>query len=178
MVLVAQSLGGFTAPLVAAQLPVGMLVFVNSRMIPRPGETAEAWWGNTGAVEARVAAAETEGYSPKFDLPTYFLHDIPEAVLRDGPSNQRPQAETIFSQPCSFQRWPSIPIRVVASAHDRFFVLRVPEARRSGSAGDGPGDAYGRPSGRSFEPARGCRPACPAGAGGKGREMTKAPLCG
>ena len=90
-------------------------------MIPRPGETAGAWWGNTGAVEAGVSAAETEGYSPKFDLPTYFLHDIPEAVLRDGPSNQRRQAETIFSQPCSFQRWPSIPIRVVASAHDRFF---------------------------------------------------------
>ena len=58
VVLVAQSLGGFTAPLVTAQLPVGMLVFVNS-MIPRPGETAGAWWGNTGAVEARVAAAET-----------------------------------------------------------------------------------------------------------------------
>jgi pimeloyl-ACP methyl ester carboxylesterase len=120
VVLVAQSLGGFTAPLVAARFPVRMLVFVNA-MIPRPGETAGAWWENTGAAEARVAAAETGGYNPEFDLPIYFLHDIPEAVLRDGPSGQRPQAEAIFGQPCSFGHWPSIPIRVVASTHDRFF---------------------------------------------------------
>jgi pimeloyl-ACP methyl ester carboxylesterase len=38
VVLVAQSLGGFTAPLVAAKVPVAALVFVNA-MIPRPGET-------------------------------------------------------------------------------------------------------------------------------------------
>ena len=120
VVLVAQSLGGFIAPLVCARVCVRMLIFVNA-MIPRPDETAGAWWGHTGAVEARVAAAEAGGYSPKFDLPTYFLHDVPEAVLRDGPSGQRPQAEAVFGQPCSFSHWPSIPIRVVASANDRFF---------------------------------------------------------
>src|SRR5689334_3253661 len=38
-VLVAQSLAGFTAPLVCALAPVRMLVFVNA-MIPKPGETA------------------------------------------------------------------------------------------------------------------------------------------
>ena len=41
VVLVAQSLGGFTAPLVAAKVPVASLVFVNA-MIPRPGETPGA----------------------------------------------------------------------------------------------------------------------------------------
>jgi pimeloyl-ACP methyl ester carboxylesterase len=41
VVLVAQSLAGFTAPLVCAQTPVRMLVFVNA-MIPKPGETAGA----------------------------------------------------------------------------------------------------------------------------------------
>src|SRR5437764_8860329 len=45
--LVAQSLGGFTAALVADQ--VQALVFVNA-MIPNPGETAGAWWANTGHV--------------------------------------------------------------------------------------------------------------------------------
>jgi pimeloyl-ACP methyl ester carboxylesterase len=120
VVLVAQSLGGFIAPLVCMRVCVRMLIFVNA-MIPLPDETAGAWWEHTGAVEARVAAAEAGGYSPKFDLPTYFLHDVPEAVLRDGPSGQRPQAEAVFGQPCSFSHWPSIPIRVVASANDRFF---------------------------------------------------------
>jgi hypothetical protein len=41
--LVAQSLGGFTAPLVCARAAVGRLIFVNA-MIPNPGETAGAWW--------------------------------------------------------------------------------------------------------------------------------------
>ena len=123
VVLVAQSLGGFTAPLVCARASVRMLIFVNA-MIPRPGETAGAWWDNTGAVKARVAAAKAGGYSPEFDLSTYFLHDVPDAVLRDGPSDQRPQAEAVFGQRCRFERWPSIPIRVIASANDRFFPLQ------------------------------------------------------
>src|SRR5688572_30767937 len=37
VVLVAQSLGGWTAPLVCARVPVDELVFV-AAMIPRPGE--------------------------------------------------------------------------------------------------------------------------------------------
>jgi pimeloyl-ACP methyl ester carboxylesterase len=41
VVLVAQSLGGFTAPLVAAKVPVSSVVLVNA-MIPSPGETAGA----------------------------------------------------------------------------------------------------------------------------------------
>ena len=122
VVLVAQSLGGFTVPLVCARASVRMLIFVNA-MIPRPGETAGAWWENTGAVRARVAAAQQHGYSTDFDLPTYFLHDVPEAVLRGGPSARRPQAETIFEEPCLFERWPTMPIRVIASAEDRFFPL-------------------------------------------------------
>ena len=122
VVLVAQSLGGFAAPLVCARASVRTLIFVNA-MIPGPGETAGNWWTNTGAVSARVAAAQEGGYSTAFDLPTYFLHDIPEAVLRDGPSTPRPQAETIFEEPCRFERWPTMPIRVIASADDRFFPL-------------------------------------------------------
>jgi pimeloyl-ACP methyl ester carboxylesterase len=122
VILVAQSLGGFTAPLVCARASVRMLVFVNA-MIPRPDETAGAWWENTGAVTAREAAAGASGYSAEFDLPTYFLHDVPEMVLRAGPSDQRPQAEAVFNERCRFERWPSIPTRVIASANDRFFPL-------------------------------------------------------
>ena len=121
-ILVAQSLGGFTAPLVCASLAMRGLVFVNA-MIPQSGETAGAWWGNTGAVAARIAAAAAGGYTPQFDLSTYFLHDIPEAVLRGGPSRPREQADSIFGQPCRFARWPQIPLRVVAAEDDRFFPL-------------------------------------------------------
>jgi pimeloyl-ACP methyl ester carboxylesterase len=123
VILVAQSLGGFTAPLVCARADVRMLVFVNA-MIPQPGETAGAWWENTGAVGARIAAATAGGYSTEFDVPTYFLHDVPETVLRGGPSRQREQAEAVFKEPCRFESWPQIPIRVIASADDRFFPLQ------------------------------------------------------
>jgi pimeloyl-ACP methyl ester carboxylesterase len=99
-----------------------MLVFVNA-MIPRPGETAGAWWENTGAARARAAAAKENGYSATFDLQTYFLHDVPDAILRSGPPNQREQSEKAFQEPCGFERWPQVPIHVIASAGDRFFPL-------------------------------------------------------
>src|SRR5215469_11174941 len=67
VIVVAQSLGGFTAPLVASRVPVRAVIFVNA-MIPRPGETPGAWWGNTGWAQARTAAAEQRGYSADFDL--------------------------------------------------------------------------------------------------------------
>jgi pimeloyl-ACP methyl ester carboxylesterase len=120
VVLVAQSLGGFTAPLVAAKVPVRSIVFVNA-MIPVPGETPGAWWGNTGSAEARVAAAERGGYSPEFDLAVYFLHDIPAEVVAAGEQHQRPEADAVFGSVCDFAAWPPVPIRVVAGADDRFF---------------------------------------------------------
>ena len=121
-ILVAQSLAGFTAPLVRAPRALRGLILVNA-MIPQPGETPGAWWGNTGAVDARIAAAKAGGYTPQFDVPTYFLHDVPEAVLRGGPSRQREQSDPVFGQPCQFGQWPGIPMRVIAAAEDRFFPL-------------------------------------------------------
>jgi Acetyltransferase (GNAT) domain len=60
VILVAQSLGGFTAPLVCARARVRMLVFVNA-MIPLPGESAGEWWANTGWEEAVVVDDEVAG---------------------------------------------------------------------------------------------------------------------
>jgi pimeloyl-ACP methyl ester carboxylesterase len=122
VIVVAQSLAGFTAPLVCTRAPVRMLVFVNA-MIPLPGETAHDWWDHTGSVKARVDAARKNGYSPDFDLATYFLHDVPESVVREGATHERPEAEIAFTQPCRFDRWPAVPIRVLAGADDRFFPL-------------------------------------------------------
>ena len=122
VIVVAQSLGGFTAPLVCARCPVRMLVLVNA-MIPLPGETAGDWWPNTGVVQYRVTAAKRGGYNTEFDIGTYFLHDVPKDVLQDGAAQVRDQAETVFAQPCQFDTWPDIPTHVVAGADDRFFPL-------------------------------------------------------
>ena len=120
VVLVAQSLGGYTAPLVAARVPVASLVFVNA-MIPRPGETPGAWWDDTGWAGARVAAAERGGYGTEFDPAVYFLHDVPPEVAAAGEPYQRPEADVVFGSACDFTAWPPVPIRAVAGADDRFF---------------------------------------------------------
>lgn len=122
VILVAQSLAGFTAPLVCERTPIRMLVFVNA-MIPKPDETAGAWWRATGAEEARRQAAERGGYATEFDLATYFLHDVPQSVLRAGPTRPREEAEIVFGEPCRFDRWPAIPIHVLAGSDDRFFPI-------------------------------------------------------
>lgn len=123
VVLVAQSMGGFTAPMVCARAPVGLLVLVNA-MIPLPGETPGQWWDNTGSPAARLAAAEANGYSPEFDLATYFLHDVPAEVAAAGAAHDRPEADTAFSQPCRIERWADVATHVLAAAQDRFFPLK------------------------------------------------------
>jgi pimeloyl-ACP methyl ester carboxylesterase len=119
VVLVAQSLGGFTAAQVCARAAVEQLVFVNA-MIPNPGETAGAWWGVTGSEKARVAAAEKRGYPTAFDVETYFLHDVPKKVV-EADKDEHAEAKIVFSEPCRFERWPEIPIHVVVGRDDRFF---------------------------------------------------------
>jgi pimeloyl-ACP methyl ester carboxylesterase len=120
VVIVAQSLGGFTAPLVAKSVPVRALVLVNA-MIPSPGETPGAWWDNTGSTQAREAAARQGGYGTEFDPAVYFLHDVPPGVVAAGEPHQRPEADVVFGSVCRFDSWPSVPTRVVVGADDRFF---------------------------------------------------------
>jgi hypothetical protein len=131
VVLVAQSLGGFTAPLVAEKIGVRGIVFVNA-MIPVPGETPGAWWAATGWEQARAAAAERGGYGTDLDLAVYFLHDVPPGVAAAGEPYQRPEADVVFGSVCDFGSWPAVPIRAVAGADDRFF----PAAFQRGLARD------------------------------------------
>jgi predicted alpha/beta hydrolase family esterase len=120
VVLVAASLGAFTAPLVAGELEASAVVLVNP-MIPLPGETPAAWWGNTGAVEAREQRASRLGYPVEFDPRTYMFHDVPPEVLASatpkGEQSQRP-----FRDPCTFSSLPTH-VTVVSARDDRFFPL-------------------------------------------------------
>ena len=120
VVIVAASLGAFTAPLLLGPLRAAAVVLVNP-MIPVPGETPAAWWGNTGAVEARCARAARLGYPVEFDPGTYMFHDVPPEVLatatRKGEQSQRP-----FHDPCTFTAWPAA-TTVISAEDDRFFPL-------------------------------------------------------
>jgi pimeloyl-ACP methyl ester carboxylesterase len=122
VVLVAQSLGGFTVPRVSERAAVSRIVFVNA-MIPVPGETPGDWWGNTGFEAARKEAARRGGYSEEFDLETYFLHDVPRDLAEEGNRHERRQSEAIFKEVCDFAGWPDVPINVIAGRDDRFFPI-------------------------------------------------------
>jgi pimeloyl-ACP methyl ester carboxylesterase len=122
VVVVAQSMGGFTAPVACARTSVRLLILVNA-MIPVPGETLGDWWGDTGWEPARVAAAQAGGYPAEFDLATYFLHDVPADVVAAGEAHNYPEADIAFSQPCAIERWPDVSTRVLAGQDDRFFPL-------------------------------------------------------
>ena len=121
-VVVAQSMGGFTAPVACARAPVRLLVLVNA-MIPLPGETPGDWWNDVGWEPARVAAARAGGYPAEFDLDTYFLHDVPAEVVAAGEGHGYAEADIAFGQPCAIDRWPDVPTRVLAGRDDRFFPL-------------------------------------------------------
>lgn len=59
LIVVGQSYGGFSAPLVADRLQVDVLVLL-AAMIPSPGETPEDWWTNTKALVAGIAAEDSK----------------------------------------------------------------------------------------------------------------------
>lgn len=121
VVLVAQSLGGFTAPMVAERVPVRMIVLVNA-MVPMPGERPDDWWAATDASAAREAADVAAGRDPAFDMDQHFFHDVPPdrlAELMSMPPPREPSA-TAMADRCSFTRWPE-DVRVIVGRDDRFF---------------------------------------------------------
>jgi pimeloyl-ACP methyl ester carboxylesterase len=122
LVIVGQSLGGFTAPVVAEELNAKLIVLVNA-MIPAPGESAGDWWDNTGSGAARRDNDRKLGRDPdeEFDLDFYFLHDLPADVAEMLLSDDRPQSNGVFARPNPLTAWPDIPTRVVVGRDDRFF---------------------------------------------------------
>jgi pimeloyl-ACP methyl ester carboxylesterase len=125
IVVVAQSLGAFTAAVLCERLEVELLIFVGA-MIPAVGETAGEWWANTGQAEAERAYAEAEGRDPDapYDPVVTFFHDVPprelELILAD---EERPQAGAPFSSPMEAARWKQVPTRVLAGLRDRIFPI-------------------------------------------------------
>jgi pimeloyl-ACP methyl ester carboxylesterase len=122
LILVAQSLAGFTAPLVCEHREVQLLVLVNA-MIPMPGETPGEWWTNTGHESAKRASDVAHGRAADadFDLYADFFHDVPRAVLNEAAAHDRPQSERPFADPWPLAAWPAVPTRVVVGCDDRFF---------------------------------------------------------
>ncbi|WP_042399280.1 alpha/beta fold hydrolase [Streptacidiphilus carbonis] len=123
LVVVAQSMGGFTAPLVCGRLPVRLMVLL-AAMVPAPGESPGDWWGNTGQAEAKAELDRSEGRDPgaDFDLSVTFFHDVPPEVTAEAMARpQRGQSDTPFAKPWPLDRWPDVPTRFLLARQDRLF---------------------------------------------------------
>jgi pimeloyl-ACP methyl ester carboxylesterase len=120
LVVVAQSMGGLTAPIVCTRRPADLLVLVNA-MVPRPGETGGEWWTVTGQAEARAAAAAAAGWP--LDGDDALFSDVPAEVVAAAMTQPFAQSGTPFDEPWPLERWPEVPTRVLAGRDDRFFPL-------------------------------------------------------
>ncbi len=122
LVVVGHSFGGFTAPLVAARLPVDALIYV-AGMIPSPGEAPGDWWGNTGYRQAvQEQAARDGGKTGSEDPYVGFYHDVPPALAAEAMSKERAHpSEAALASPWPLAARPDVPTRFVLCTEDRFF---------------------------------------------------------
>jgi pimeloyl-ACP methyl ester carboxylesterase len=122
VVLVAQSFGGFTAPLVCERAHVDMLVFLNA-MIPKAGETFGEWWTNTGHGPAQREYAQQLGLTPADlqDDRVVYYHDLPDELVEEALRLDADQSSTPLDQPWPLERMPDVPIRVISGRDDRMF---------------------------------------------------------
>jgi pimeloyl-ACP methyl ester carboxylesterase len=109
VIVVAQSLAGFTAPLVAARIPVELVVLV-AAMVPRPGESPGEWCANTGHV-----------FPEPFDPVEVFCHDLSPDLAAAAGQHTRAQSGTPFEEPWPVPAWPKVPTRFLLCRQDRFF---------------------------------------------------------
>jgi pimeloyl-ACP methyl ester carboxylesterase len=112
LVVVAQSFGGFTAPLVCARRRAELMVLV-AGMIPSPGETANDYWKNTGF----KSSSDVDHDDPI----AVFYHDVPRPLAEEAVRRGRPQAEAIGNAPWPLAAWPEVPVRFLLCRDDRMF---------------------------------------------------------
>jgi pimeloyl-ACP methyl ester carboxylesterase len=122
VVVVGQSLGAFTAPLVCERVRAGLIVLV-AAMVPRSGELLGEWWENTGWEQARWDQARRNGTTPigMDDPEALFLHDLPPDVKSDAMHHNRNQSGTPMGERWPLPAWPEVPTRVVVCRDDRLF---------------------------------------------------------
>jgi pimeloyl-ACP methyl ester carboxylesterase len=122
LVVVGHSFGGFTAPLVAARLPVEVLVLV-AGMIPSPGETPGDWWEHTGYGGAvREQAARDGGRTGNEDPYVSFYHDVPRALAEEDLRRERAHpSAAACAMPWPLDTWPDVRTKFVLCTEDLFF---------------------------------------------------------
>ena len=112
VIVVAQSFGGYVAPMVAGRVDARLIVLV-AGMIPSPHESAATMFATTGWHPEPVEDTSTRAL---------FYHDVPPELATEAMRRgNRPQSETPGSQPWPLDAWPAVPTRFILCRNDRFF---------------------------------------------------------
>ena len=114
VVVVGQSFGGYTAPIVAERVGARLIVLV-AGMVPMPGESAEEMFANTG-----WQPEQREDSTAR----SVFYHDVPPELANEALAHERRQSDTPGREPWPLPAWPDIPTRFVLCRNDRFFPAR------------------------------------------------------
>lgn len=112
LVVVAQSLGGFTAPLVCDRVPAQLMILV-APMIPAPREAPADYWANTGYGEEVQERYE--------DDIAWFYQDVPQELASEALRRSRRQSEARMGEPSPLAAWPDVHTRVLLCRDDRLF---------------------------------------------------------
>jgi pimeloyl-ACP methyl ester carboxylesterase len=113
LVVVAQSFGCFTAPLVCDRVTTELLVLV-AAMIPKPGEPPDDWWTAT-RWEAAVDRQDDDA------IATYY-HDVPPELAAEALRRGRAHPSAASGrEPWPLSEWPDVPTRVLLCRDDRLF---------------------------------------------------------
>lgn len=115
LVVVGQSAGCFTAPLVCNQVVADLLVLL-APMIPAPGDSPASYWTSTG-----FDHEDREHYDDPIDL---FYHDVPPDLAAEALSKGRTQSEARMDERWPLDAWPNVSTRVLLCRDDRLFPAR------------------------------------------------------
>jgi pimeloyl-ACP methyl ester carboxylesterase len=120
-VVVGQSFGAFTAPLVAERLDADVVVFV-AGMIPALGEAPDDWWERVGYRQAVSEQSARDGGETGSDDPfTSFYHDVPRELAAEALRRERGHPSAAAgSTPWPLRAWPRAALVSVVCTQDRF----------------------------------------------------------
>jgi pimeloyl-ACP methyl ester carboxylesterase len=130
VIVVAQSMAGLIAPVIATRRPVNMIVLL-AAMIPRPGERGFDWWAATGQPQAQIERLRQLGLADRdpMDPEVVFVHDFPDELKAASLAHVRDQQAGPMATPSPISGWPDVPTKVIAAADDRLFPLAFMQAQ-------------------------------------------------
>jgi Alpha/beta hydrolase family len=111
LAVVAQSFGGYVAPLVADRIGARVIVLV-AGMVPSHAESAEEMFANTGW--------QPESFDDNSTL-AIFYHDVPPELAQEALRRGRRQSDTPGREAWPLSAWPPVPTRFLLCRLDRLF---------------------------------------------------------